>query len=382
MGALKGFRVIELAGVGPCPMAGMLLADMGAEVICIDRSLQTDPLFAKDMSRRGKKSIVLDLKRRRGRELALELVTSADALIEGFRPGVMEQLELGPAQCHAVNPKLVYGRMTGWGQQGPLAQNAGHDINYIGLVGALHAIGRAGERPVPPLNLVGDFGGGAMFLVAGVLAALLEAGRTGRGQVVDAAMADGAANLMWMCHSFHAVGQWDFSGRERNVLDGAAFFYDTYETRDGRYMALGAIEAEFFDRFVELAGLDRAAFDAVARGDRARWPELKTELAAAFRRKTRDEWCELLEDSDACCTPVLSAEEAPAHPHNQAREAYLTVDGYPQPAPAPRFSRTPSTVAHGRCNPGAHTQLLLADLGYGKDEINTLCREGIVAVQD
>ena len=382
MGALNGFRVVELAGVGPCPMAGMLLADMGAQVICVDRGLQTDPLFARDMSRRGKKSIVLDLKRARGRELVLELAASADALIEGFRPGVMEKLGLGPEVCLERNPKLVYGRMTGWGQEGPLAASAGHDINYIGLAGALHAIGRRGAPPVAPLNLLGDFGGGALFLVSGVLAALLEASRSGKGQVVDAAMVDGVSNLMWMCHSLHAVGAWDFSGRERNLLDGAAFFYDSYETRDGGYMALGAIEPQFFERFAEIAGLDADTFNVAAQQDRARWPELKARLAEVFRSRTRAEWSALFEASDACCTPVLSAEEALAHPHSVAREAYIEVDGYPQPAPAPRLSRTPSAVAHGRGPPGSDTRAVLAGLGYDTAEIDALCAEEIAAEAD
>ncbi len=379
MGALNGYRIIEVAGVGPCPMAGMLFADMGAEVICVDRDTRTDPLFAKDMSRRGKSSVVLDLKRERGRQVFMELVASADALIEGFRPGVMEKLGIGPAECMATNPKLVFGRMTGWGQEGPLANNAGHDINYIALTGALHAIGRAGEPPVPPLNLVGDFGGGTMFLVTGVLAALLEASRSGKGQVVDAAMVDGAANLMWMCHSFNAVKLWDASRRGSNLLDGAAFFYDSYETKDGGYMALGAIEPAFFTQFAERAGLDPAVFNPEAQLDRKRWPELKAALAEAFRGKTRDEWAALLEDSDACCTPVLDVNEAPAHHHNQARHAYLDIDGYPQPAPAPRFSRTPSGVAHGRHAPGADTRACLAALGYDDATIDTLCRDGVAA---
>lgn len=379
MGVLSGFRVIELAGMGPCPMAGMLLADMGAEVICVDRGLENDPMYAKDMSRRGKKSIVLDLKSDEGRALFLKLVATADVLIEGFRPGVMEKLGIGPEECHGINPELIYGRMTGWGQDGPLAKNAGHDINYISLTGALHAIGRGGEKPVVPLNLVGDFGGGTLFLVMGILGALLETGRSGKGQVVDAAMVDGVANLMWMCHSFNAVGLWNLAERESNLLDGAAFFYDTYETGDGKYIALGAIEPHFFSRFVELMGLDKTLFNASAQNDPSQWQALKHELAEAFRQKSRDEWCALLEDSDACVSPVLSADEAPHHPHNSARDSYLPVDGYLQPAPAPRFSRTPSSVLHGRRQPGADTRSLLAGLGLRGEDIEKLEQQGTVA---
>lgn len=378
MGVLSGYRIVELVGMGPCPMAGMLFADMGAEVICVDRGLEQDPMYAKDMSRRGKKSVVLDLKSDEGRAVFLKLVGSADVVIEGFRPGVMEKLGIGPEECMAVNPKLVYGRMTGWGQVGPLANNAGHDINYIALTGALHAIGRKNEKPVVPLNLVGDFGGGTMFLVSGVLAALLEASNSGKGQVVDAAMVDGVANLMWMCHSFHAAGMWNLAERESNILDGAAFFYDTYETRDGKYIALGSIEPQFFARFVELAGLDRKVFNSAAQADPSQWAALKETLADAIRQKTRDQWCELLEDSDACFSPVLSAEEAPQHPHNAARDSYIPVDGYLQPSPAPRFSRTPSTVLHGRRQPGADTTAVLATLGYSEEELEVLQKAGTV----
>ncbi|WP_226662300.1 CaiB/BaiF CoA transferase family protein [Microbulbifer aggregans] len=377
MGVLSGYRVIELVGMGPCPMAGMLFADMGAEVICIDRSVKPDPMYSKDMSRRGKKSVVLDLKSESGREAFMKLVASADVVIEGFRPGVMEKLGIGPDECQQVNPKLVYGRMTGWGQDGPLAYNAGHDINYIALTGALHAIGRKGERPVVPLNLVGDFGGGTMFLVMGVLAALLESKTSGKGQVVDTAMVDGVANLMWMCHSFSAAGLWDLSQRENNLLDGAAYFYDTYETKDGKYIALGAIEPHFFALFAERAGLDPSRFNTAAQADRSQWPALKAELAECFRQKTRDEWSVLLENSDACVSPVLSADEAPQHPHNAGRDSYLPIDGYLQPAPAPRFSRTPSAVLHGRRQQGADTRAVLMGLGYSEAELQSLQEQGV-----
>lgn len=378
MGALSGYRIIELVGMGPCPMAGMLLADMGAEVICIDRSSKTDPMYAKDMSRRGKKSIVVDLKSETGRETLLKLIASADAVIEGFRPGVTEKLGIGPEDCFKINPALVYGRMTGWGQTGPLAQTAGHDINYIALSGALHAVGVDDQKPVVPLNLVGDFGGGTMFLVMGVLAALLEAKSSGKGQVVDAAMVEGAANLMWMCHSFQAAGFWDISRRGANMLDGGAFFYDTYETADQQYIALGAIEPQFFTTLIERADLDKDLFNLNTQLDANRWPELKQELARVFKQKTRAQWCEILEGSDACFSPVLSAAEAPSHPHNSARESYIEVDGYQQPAPAPRFSRTPSHVEHGLHQAGEDTQTILTNLGLSDQEIENLKKQGAV----
>lgn len=379
MGALSGYKVIELAGMGPCPMAGMLLADMGAEVIVIDRGPITEPLYQKDMSRRGKKSVVVNLKSDEGKATLLKLIASADVLIEGFRPGVTEKLGIGPEDCWAVNPALVYGRMTGWGQEGPLSQAAGHDINYISLNGALHAVGVAGQKPVPPINLVGDFGGGTMFLMTGVLAALLEAKGSGKGQVVDAAMVDGSANLMWMCHSFEAAGMWNSNKPGTNILDGGAFFYDTYECSDGKYVAIGAIEPHFFAKFVELTGVDPEVFNQAAQDDAARWTELKAQLAAILKTKPRDEWAAMCEGSDACFTPVLSAEEALTHPHNVERNSYQEVDGYMQPAPAPRFSRTPSGVAHGKRDAGHDTKTVLADLGLSETEIQALLEQGAVS---
>ena len=378
MGVLSGYRVIELNGLGPCPMAGMLLADMGAEVIVVDRGEIKDPMYLKDMSRRGKKSIVMNLKSEEGKAALLKLIESADVLIEGFRPGVTEKLGIGPEDCHAVNPALVYGRMTGWGQTGPLAQSAGHDINYISITGALHAIGRRDERPIVPLNLVGDYGGGTMFLVTGVLGALLEAKGSGKGQVVDAAMVDGAANLMWMCHSFHSAGYWNLAERESNMLDGGAFFYDTYETADNKYIAVGPIEPQFFAQFVELGGLDKNIFSPESQADTERWPELKIELAKVIKQKTRDEWTVLLAGSDACISPILTAEEAPSHPHHQARGTYISVDGDMQAAPAPRFSRTPSEVKHGMHHPGDDTDQVLGSLGYNADAIADLKAKGAV----
>jgi len=379
VGVLSGYTVVELGGLGPCPMAGMLLADMGAEVIRVERSPKRDPMYNKDMSARGKKSIVLNIKTDEGREALLKLVENADVLLEGYRPGVAEKLGIGPDDCKARNPKLVYGRMTGWGQEGPLAQTAGHDMNYIAITGALNAIGRPGEKPAVPLNLIGDFGGGTMFLVTGVLGALLEAQGSNKGQVVDAAMVDGTANLMWMCHSFAASGHWDTRDRGVNLLDGGAFFYDTYETRDGKFIALGPIEPQFYAELVDRAGLDAEKFSVAKQYDSSVWADNAAEFTELFKSKTRAQWCELLEGSDACFAPILSLEEAPQHPHNLAREAYVEVDGYQQPAPAPRFSRTPSQVEHGQHDPGSDTAAVLTELGYSVEQIDELKTLGAVA---
>lgn len=379
MGALTGYKVIELAGLGPCPMAGMMLADMGAEVIRVERSIKRDTLYKKDMSARGKKSIVLNIKTPEGKDALLKLIKSADVLLEGFRPGVAEKLGVGPEQCADINPKLVYGRMTGWGQTGPLAHTAGHDLNYIALTGALHAIGRPGEKPVVPLNLVGDFGGGTMFLVSGVLAALLEANNSGKGQVVDAAMVDGAANLMWMAHSFAAVGQWDTSDRGVNLLDGGAYFYDTYETSDGKYIALGPIEPQFYAELIKRSGFNENDFPPDQQYQTEHWQDNSAAFTELFKTKTRDQWCELLEGTDACFAPVLTLEEAPEHAHSQARNAYVEVDGYQQPAPAPRFSRTASAVAHGQRDAGADTAEVLLSLGYSAEQIETFKSNGVVS---
>ncbi|MGE4239427.1 CaiB/BaiF CoA transferase family protein [Ramlibacter sp.] len=340
-GPLDGLRMVEMAGLGPGPFCGMLFADLGAEVVVIDRpGAPPDP---GGVTARGKRRLALDLQQSAAREAALALIGKADLLVEGFRPGVMERLGLGPAECHARNARLVYGRITGWGQTGPLAAAAGHDINYIALTGALHAIGRAGEPPPPPLNYVGDYGGGAMLLAVGLLAALHEARRSGQGQVVDAAMTDGAALLSSMFYGLKAAGEW---GGERggNLLDGGAHFYDTYACADGRFVAIGPLETKFFRRLCELCGLDEAF--AAAQMERAQWPMMKLRLADMFRTRTRDEWCALLEGSDACFAPVLDFDEAPQHPHNRARSTFVTLDGVVQPAPAPRFSRTPA--AHPR----------------------------------
>ncbi len=374
MGPLHGYRVLELASIGPGPMTGMLLADMGADVIRVERASEDTPMTKSDPSYRGKRSIALDLKAHAGMNAFLRMVEHADVVTEGFRPGVAERLGIGPEHCLPRNPKLVYGRMTGWGQDGPLANAAGHDINYIALTGALHAIGRAGEAPVPPLNLVGDMGGGGMLLALGIVAALLEAQKSGEGQVVDAAMTDGAAQLMWMFHGFAAMGFHNADERGVNVLDGGAHFYDCFETADGKYVSIGAIEPQFYAQLIELVGLDAETFGSQM--DPTQWQKLKAELAAVFRTRTRDEWCERLEGSDVCFAPVLSLREAPAHPHNRARGTYLTIDGVTQPAPAPRFSRTPSEVRHGNRPLGSDTDAVLTELGFGHEEITALRDSG------
>ena len=338
-GPLQRVRVVEMAGLGPGPFCAMMLADLGADVACIERpGTERAP---SDVTARGKRHLQIDLQSPAGRDAALALIARADLLVEGFRPGVMERLGLGPVPCQQANASLVYGRMTGWGQTGPLAAAAGHDINYIALTGALHAIGRPGEAPPPPLNYVGDYGGGAMLLAVGLLAALHEARRTGRGQVVDAAMTDGAALLSSLFYGMKAAGAWS-SQRGDNLLDGAAHFYDTYACADGKYVAIGAIEPRLFRRLCELCGLEDAF--CAAQMDRSRWPLMKLRLADMFRTRTRAEWCALLEGSDACFAPVLDWDEAPVHPHNQARGTFVAVDGVVQPAPAPRFSATPAAV--------------------------------------
>lgn len=373
MGPLAGVKVIEIAGIGPGPFCAMLLSDMGAEVLRIDRTedsdlgVKTDPRLA--LLNRGRRSVALNLKDSAGAEAVLRLVEQADALIEGFRPGVAERLGLGPEDCRARNPRLVYGRMTGWGQDGPLAHAAGHDINYIALSGALHAIGPRDGKPAVPLNLVGDFGGGALYLAFGVVCALLEARQSGQGQVVDAAMTDGAASLMTMFYGLKAAGLWRDS-RGGNLLDGAAPFYDVYETADGKHVAIGAIEAKFYAELLEKSGL--AGADLPHQMDVTRWPETKQRIADAIRTKTRDEWCAAMEGSDVCFAPVLGLDEAPAHPHNAARGTFVERDGVVQPAPAPRFSRTPGAIQSPPAAPGEHTDVALADWGFSVDEIAAL----------
>jgi len=334
-GPLAGLKVLEFAGIGPGPFCAMLLGDLGASVIRIVRpGVSPDP---RDVTTRSRTTVTLDLRAEGATARALALVAVADCLIEGFRPGVMERLGLGPDDCMAVNPRLVFGRMTGWGQHGPLAHAAGHDINYIAITGALNAIGRADDTPPPPLNYVGDFGGGGMLLAVGLLAALHETRRSGRGQVVDAAMTDGTALLSSFFYGMKAMGQWS-NQRGANLLDGAAHFYDTYACADGKFIAIGAIEANFYAELRRRCGIDDPVFDAQL--DPAGWPQLKDRLANLFRTRSREAWCEILEGSDACFAPVLDWDEAPHHPHNVARGTYLDVDGVMQPAPAPRFSRT------------------------------------------
>tara|TARA_R110002110_G_scaffold406421_1_gene626421 strand:- start:241330 stop:242463 length:1134 start_codon:yes stop_codon:yes gene_type:complete len=377
MGPLNGYTVLELAGIGPAPMGGMVLADMGAEVIRIDRATGAGQPMMKDASARGKKSVGLNLKSADGVETLLRMVENADVLIDPYRPGVCEKLGIGPEQCLQRNPRLVFARMTGWGQDGPLAHAAGHDINYISITGALYAMGRKGEKPVPPLNLVGDMGGGGMLLVNGVLAALLETANSGKGQVIDAAMVDGAAQLMWMFHGFQAMGLWDASQRESNMLDGGAHFYDTYECADGQYVSIGSIEPQFYAQLMQLAELSEDDFGA--QNDASDWPAMKEKLAVVIRQKTQAQWCEIMEGTDVCFAPVLSFVDAPQHPANVARNTYIEVDGFTQPAPAPRFSRTPSSVQHGIHAVGEDTDKILSAMGFGEREIGELRESGAIA---
>lgn len=373
-GPLAGLKVVEMQGLGPAPLAGQFLADLGAEVTLIARkSGRADPT---DINNRNKRSAALNLKAPEGLAAAMRLIERADALIEGFRPGVMERLGLGPEDCHARNPRLVYARMTGWGQEGPLSQTAGHDINYLGLTGVLNAIGRKGEPPVPPLNIGADYAGGTMFLLLGVLSALWERQRSGRGQVIDCAMTDGASALMALFHAFRARGMWS-NERESNLLDGGAPFYRTYETKDGRHVSVGALEPQFFAELAEKAGLpDSHNRD---RHDQANWPARRADYAAVFAAKTRDEWAEIFAGSDACVAPVLDWDEAPAHPQMAARNAFVEVAGVAQAAPAPRFDRTPAEAPRPAPAPGGDTETVLAELGYSAKEIAALRAAGALA---
>ena len=376
-GPLAGIKVVEIAGIGPGPFCAMMLADMGAEVLRVDRTAEADIGFAgdprKSLLNRGRRSVAVDLKNAAGIGAVKRLVAGADALIEGFRPGVMERLGLGPDECLAANPRLVYGRMTGWGQDGPIAHAAGHDINYIALSGVLHAIGRHGGPPVPPLNLVGDFGGGGMYLAFGVVCALLEAGRSGRGQVVDSSMVDGSASLSTAIFGLRAMGIWS-EERGDNILDSGAPWYDVYETKDNKYVAIGSLERRFYGELMRLTGL--AADNPPKQWDRPQWPELRARLATVFKAKTRDEWCAIMEGSDVCFAPVLSYTEALQHPHNRARGTFVEVDGIPQPAPAPRFSRTPPAIQRPPARPGEHTDEALADWGFSAADIAQLRQAG------
>jgi len=372
-GPLLGYKVIELAGIGPNPMCAMMLADMGAEVIRIDRladaglGIKVDPKFS--VLNRGRRSIAVDLKSPAGVALVLDLVAKADVLIEGFRPGVTERLGLGPDDCMQRNPKLVYGRVTGWGQHGTLAKAAGHDINYISLIGAAYAIGRGDQPPSPPLNLVGDFGGGGMLLALGVVAALLEAQKSGQGQVVDAAMTDGAAILMAALYGLHGSGYWT-DERQGNILDGGAHFYNAYETKDGKFISIASIESKFYQEFLERTGYEDAGH--TAHKDRQQWAPNRDKMAALFKTKTRDEWCDVLEGTDVCFAPILSLSEAPEHPHNKSRGTFVDAHGVTQPAPAPRFSRTPSQIQKPPSADGADTAAVLADWGWTAEAIAKL----------
>jgi alpha-methylacyl-CoA racemase len=378
MGPLTGLRVLEFEAIGPVPFCGMMLSDMGADVLLVDRP--GDPGLGVERERRynlmlrGRRSVTLDLKSGDGAAAAQMLVDKADALVEGFRPGVMERLGLGPDILFARNPKLVYGRMTGWGQEGPLAPRAGHDIDYIALSGALHAIGRAGQAPVPPLNLVGDFGGGGMLLAFGVVCALLEARRSGKGQVVDAAMIDGASLLTTMFWGMQAAGRWTDT-RGTNILDSGAPWYDVYETKDGEFVAVGAIEPKFYAELLERLGLAKEALPA--QDDRAGWPALRERFAAVFRTRTRDQWCAVFDGSDACFAPVLDFAEAAVHPHAIARSAHTKAGTAMQPAPAPRFSRTRGAIRAVPPERGAHGRSALGDWGFSRDEIARLASLGV-----
>ena len=380
MGPLAGIKIIEFAGLGPGPYGAMLLGDLGADVIRIDRSgnvTGADPATPpSDFLARSRRSVGVDLKHPDGVATVLELIAGADAVIEGFRPGVMERLGLGPDVCMERNPKLVYGRMTGWGQDGPYAPTAGHDINYIALAGVLEPLGRAGQQPTPPINLVGDFGGGGMMLAFGVCAALLEAARSGQGQVVDAAMVDGAASLMTMTWSFRAMGMWN-DERGTNMLDTGAHFYDTYETSDGGWVSIGSIEPQFYAELLRLTGLEGE--ELPRQHDKTQWSVLKGRLAEVFRTKSRDEWCQIMEGTDVCFAPVLGMGEAPEHPHNAHRGTFVTVADEVQPGPVPRFERTPGQVQRPPSHAGQHTDEVLGDWGFDADRIAALRASGAVA---
>jgi len=382
MGPLEGVRIVELAGIGPGPFCAMLLSDMGAEVIRVDRAANVghdigregeDPRFG--LLQRGRRNIAVDLKNPAGVAAVLRLIDRADALIEGFRPGVMERLGLGPSLCLARNPKLVYGRMTGWGQDGPIARTAGHDINYIALSGVLHTIGEAGGPPVPPLNLVGDFGGGALYLAMGVLAGIISARLSGKGQIVDCSMVEGSASLMTMMYAALASGAWT-EERGKNRTDGGAHYYHVYQTKDSEHVAIGAIEPQFYALLLQHTGLEGETLPEQT--DRAAWPEMQQRLARIFKTKTRAEWTQIMEQTDICFAPVLRMSEALSHPHNRARESFVEIDGIAQPAPAPRFLGTPTHVQRPPARIGEHTGEVLKDWGFAADEIAQLHHSGAV----
>jgi alpha-methylacyl-CoA racemase len=380
-GPLTGIKVVELGGIGPGPFTAMLMSDLGAEVIRIDRPPR-EPLgehqqHERDILLRGRRSIALDLKSSEGVEAALRLIDRADVLLDPFRPGVTERLGLGPEPAMSRNPELVYARMTGWGQTGPLASVAGHDLNYVALAGPLAAMGRRGSPPAPALNLIGDFGGGGMLMAFGIAAALVERGRSGRGQVIDAAMMDGVAMLSASILGFTNMGVWR-PERESNFLDGGAPYYDSYETSDGRYITIGSIEPQFYALLLEKLGLDPVEWP---QDDRSRWPELHARLAEVFRGRSRDEWCDLLEGTDVCFAPVLGFEEAHKHPHLADRGTYVEDFGMLQPAPVPRFSRTPGAIQAPPCSPGEHTREVLTDWGFTPEEREAVIAAGAAVVR-
>lgn len=375
MGPLEGIKIVEIAGIGPGPFCAMMLSDLGADIVRVDRKSSAGEGSKYNILNRGRRSVAVDLKNPDGVDTVLRLIDQADALIEGFRPGVMERLGLGPDVCMQRNPKLVFGRMTGWGQEGPMAHAAGHDINYISLSGALHAIGRPGEAPVPPLNLVGDFGGGGMMLALGIVSALLETQKSGKGQVVDAAMTDGSAALCGIIFGLKGMGIWT-NDRGTNMLDGGAHFYDTYTCADGKWISIGSIEPQFYALLLEKCEITDPEFQAQM--DKDKWPDLKKKIADVFKQKTRDEWCEIMEGSDVCFAPVLDFDEAPEHPHNKARGTFIEVDGVTQPAPAPRFSRTQSATPGKPPIAGEHTDEALGDWGFSTDDIAALKEKGAI----
>jgi alpha-methylacyl-CoA racemase len=378
-GPLTGIRVVELAAIGPVPYGVMLLADLGAEVVRVDRAAAAQGQLGMEATMvglsRNRRSIGVDLKTDAGREVVLRLLADADVLVEGFRPGVAERLGLGPEVVRGANPRLVYARMTGWGQQGPLAERAGHDIDYAAIAGALHTVGRADEPPPPPVNYLADFGGGGTFLAIGVLAALLERARSGEGQVIDVAMVDGAASQTAFLHGLLAMGAWS-TERGSNLLDGGAPYYDTYRCADGRFLAVGALEPQFFAELCATVDLDPTE---LPQHDRDAWPAQRERLAALFATKPRDEWAAIFAGTDACVAPVLDLAEAPDHPHNVARGAFVDVGGTPQPAPAPRFSRTPGAVHRDPPRPGEHTDEVLGELGLDAEAVAALRADGAVA---
>ncbi|MGB1489932.1 MAG: CaiB/BaiF CoA transferase family protein [Acidimicrobiales bacterium] len=378
MGPLSGKRVVEIAGIGPGPFCAMLLADLGAEVVRVDRASAVPDAMPDspnlDLLNRGRRSVGVNLKTPEGIETVLKLVQNSDALIEGFRPGVAERLGIGPKECLARNPKLIYGRMTGWGQEGTYSSMAGHDINYIALSGVLGMIGREGEKPVPPVNLVGDFGGGGMLLALGICAALVEVAISGEGQVIDAAMTDGSALLSTMMHSFKAMGIW--GDRGTNLLDTGAPFYDVFECADGEYISIGSIEPQFYSELLRITGIDQS--ENPKQMDRTKWAEMNLKISDVIKEKTRSEWEELMEGTDVCFAPVLSMDEAYEHPHNKERNTFIEVAGVMQPAPAPRFSKTPGAVSSPPPHPGQHTEEVLASLGLTTDEISLLREQNII----